>query len=112
MKSSERGLQIWTVLCGCALNRQTITYKQLANLIGMGAGTLARPLGHVMKYCDKNKLPALTSLVVKTGGGRPGSGLTTVTSNQMDKMREKVFQYNWYELLSPTVEELEEAYSS
>ena len=55
MKSSERGLQIWTVLCGCALNRQTITYKQLADLIGMGAGTLARPLGHVMKYCDKNR---------------------------------------------------------
>ena len=106
MTSAERGMQIWVVLCGCARNRQTLTYKGLAQLIGMGAGTLARPLGHVMKYCDSNKLPALTSLVVKTGGGKPGVGLTTVEQGTMDAERERVFNHNWYDGLPPTVADL------
>lgn len=106
MTSSERGMQIWVVLCSCAHNRQTITYKGLAQLIGMGAGTLARPLGHVMRYCETNDLPALTSLVVKTGRGKPGTGLTSVTPSTMDAMREQVFNHNWFGFLPPTVEEL------
>ncbi len=106
MKSTERGLQIWVVLCGCAQNRQTITYKRLAELIGMGAGTLARPLGHVMDYCSLHKLPALTSLVVKTGRGKPGVGLTSVKPEDMDEMREKVFRHNWYYNLPPAIQEL------
>jgi len=106
-KSYERSMQIWSVLVGCAHNRQTITYKLLAGLIGMGAGTLSRPLGHVMRYCDGSDLPALTSLVVKKGGGKPGSGLETVPSGQMDKMREAVYRYEWYKDLPPTIKQLE-----
>lgn len=109
MTSAERGMQIWVVLCGCAHNRQTITYKDLAQLIGMGAGTLARPLGHVMRYCESNDLPALTSLVVKTGGGKPGTGLTSVQPGAMDAMRERVFRHNWYDRLPPAVINLEGA---
>ncbi len=112
MKSAERGLQIWIVLCGCAHNRQTVTYKGLADLIGMGAGTLARPLGHVMRYCESHGLPALTSLVVKTGRGKPGTGLTTVEPSRMDEMREKVYRHNWYDCLPPTTEELAAEYST
>jgi alkylated DNA nucleotide flippase Atl1 len=109
MTSAERGIQIWVVLCGCAHNRQTLTYKGLAKLIGMGAGTLARPLGHVMRYCESNDLPALTSLVVKTGGGTPGIGLTSVRRGTMDAMREQVFNHNWYDSLPPAVTDLESA---
>lgn len=109
MTSVERGMQIWVVLCGCAHNRQTITYKALAKLIGMGAGTLSRPLGHVMRHCEATNLPALTSLVVKTGGGKPGTGLTTVRPAETDAMREQVFGHNWYDSLPPTIAELNNA---
>jgi len=112
MTSAERGLQIWVVLCGCAHNRQTITYKDIAQLIGMGPGTLAKPLGYVMLFCDSHKLPALTSLVVKTGRGKPGIGLTTVSPSEMDEERERVFSHSWYDHLPPTVKELEEACAS
>jgi len=96
MNWPERAMQIYQVLLGLAYNRQTITYASLAKLIGMGAGTLAQPLGYIMRYCKANKLPPLTALVVQTKSGKPGEGLTTVKQSQLDKDREDVYNHNWF----------------
>jgi alkylated DNA nucleotide flippase Atl1 len=109
MTKSERAQQVWQVLVSAAHNRQVFTYGILANLIGMGPGTLARPLGCVMKYCEQQGLPPLTVLVVGKKTGTPGSGLETVDPRHKDEQREKVFQYKWFIRLPPSAEHLEAA---
>ena len=105
---ATRAAQIWQILACKASNRQTLTYGQLADLIGFkGAGTLAHFLGHIMYYCIQNELPPLTVLVVKQDTGLPGEGLVGADLNAD---RERVFGYDWFALVSPTTEGLAAAY--
>ena len=104
----HRGLQIWLILVGKAANRQTVTYGQLAEIMGFkGAGILAPMLGHVMFYCQQNELPPLTVLVVNQDTGLPGEGLIGA---ELNADREKVFRFRWYDLRPPAPEELASAY--
>lgn len=104
----ERALQVWQILIGKAHNRQTMTYSELASLLGYSD---ARPIHHflnpIMRYCDQNALPPLTVLVVQKGSGSPGEGLTTTVDAAAD--RQRVFAYNWYNLHPPTPDELKAA---
>jgi hypothetical protein len=71
-----RALQIWLILICKASNRQTLTYKMLAEQIGFkGSGTLAHYLGHIQAFCFQNNLPPLTVIVVNQVNGLPGAGL-------------------------------------
>ena len=107
-KAAARAQQIWNILIGCAHNQQILTYGQLADILGFkGAGVFAESLGLIMDYCDREGLPPLTSLVVRKVEGDPGSGLTTTskyTSN--DEARMKVFQFEWYKLIPPSIADL------
>jgi hypothetical protein len=103
-----RALQMWQILIGKAHNRQTITYGQLAELLGFhGAGTLAHMLGHLYYYCPQNSLPPLTVLVVNQDTGLPGEGFADA---DLHRSREQVFGYDWYGVWPPTVEALDAAY--
>ena len=80
----------------------------LADLLRFkGAGVLAHMLGHIMGYCRQNSLPPLTVLVVNQQTGLPGEGLTGVDPNAD---REAVFNYDWYAICPPTLEQLAAAY--
>jgi hypothetical protein len=110
MTKVERATQIWAVLVAAAHNRQVLTYELLADIIGMGppgkgAGTLAHPLGVIMRYCEANHLPPLTVLVVNKITGQPGKGLKTIKELHTD--REHVFRRKWYETLPPQTAELQ-----
>ncbi len=94
MKRSARAMQIWQILISAAHNRQILTYTIVADLIGMGSGTLAQTLDMIMRYCKRNNLPSLTSLVVNKNTGQPGEGLTTLV--ELNRDRERVFEYNWF----------------
>ena len=97
MTRSERAMQVWQILLGTAHNRQTITYGQLATHLEFeGAGVFANILGCIMRYCEDNKLPPLTCLVVNQTTGLPGDGLITV--EDLPKDREAVYKKNWYAL--------------
>ena len=64
MTREQRAAQIWPILTLCATRRQSLTYDQLARLIGVlrpGLGQLLEPL---QSYCILNSLPPLTVLVV------------------------------------------------
>ena len=101
-------LQIWLILISKASNRQTITYGDLAKLMGFkGAGMMGGILDYVMHYCDQNKLPPLTVLVVAAGRGAPSEGL--ITSQNIDADREAVYAYDWFSLVPPTPDELKSA---
>lgn len=104
-----RALQAYLVLIGLAWNRQTITYGDLSQhqmAFGQG-GVLAAPLGCIMGWCHENGLPALTALVVNKETGLPGEGLYAATNLPVEQQR--VFGFNWYSLMPPSTQELQEA---
>lgn len=100
-----RALQIWQILIGLAYNRQTMTYGQVADVLGYeGAGVLGRQLGHIMHFCDQNDLPALTVLIVNCDTGLPGEGLET--RKNLHEEREEVFKQDWFSIYPPSTSEL------
>lgn len=105
-----RALQIWQILIGAAHARKTLTYKELAGLLGYkGAGVLGRPLGRVAAWCEQAGLPPLTLLVVSQGEGIPGDGLPP---RQAHDRREAVFREDWYALYPPNEAQLEGAFAA
>jgi len=95
MSRPARAMQVWQILIAAAHERRTLTYGDVADLLGFdGAGVLAQTLGLIMTYCKNEGLPPLTVLVVKHDTGLPGEGLTTVENLPRD--REAVYQYAWY----------------
>ena len=107
-----RAVQAWQVLVGAAMNRQTLTYKGLANLMYNGRnaqGVLAHILGHVAFYCIENDLPPLTSIVVGMGRGTPGQEIP-MDLKKTDSERERVYKRDWYNVYPPIAEELHAAY--
>jgi hypothetical protein len=108
---STRALQIYQVLIGLAWNRQTVTYGSLSReqMEGFGGGgILNRPLERIMRWCEANHLEPLTVLVVGDDTGVPGHGLTTVANNDWPAAQQRVFKFNWYSIMPPTLEELNE----
>jgi alkylated DNA nucleotide flippase Atl1 len=108
-KSAIRALQTWIYLIAKAKNRQIVTYKELADLMGYPtANPLSWILGCIMYYCEQNNLPPLTILVVNEKG-IPGEGFSTVDLEKYHQAREEVFNYPWYDLVPPSIDEFEEA---
>ncbi len=110
MTTYERALQMDTVLIGAADNRQSLTYDQIGQKVGLPRQAVSNHLAHIMRHCQHHGLPPLTVLVVQSGTGRPGAGLTTTTDNDRD--REAVFGHEWYRLRPLTVEVRHEASSA
>ncbi len=108
----DRALQAWQILIGAAMNRQTLTYKGLSQLMYKkdAAGVLDKILGHVAFFCSDNKLPALTSIVVGKGRGTPGRDIP-VAPKVMDREREKVYDYDWYNVYPPTPTQFAESFA-
>jgi hypothetical protein len=112
MTKYERSLQIWSLLICAARERKSFTYGQIAEILSMGgAGVMANFLGPIMWCCDRNGWPALTVLVVNKDTGLPGDGLVTVENvfdvKHVNREREKVFKFDWFTLVPPTVKDFE-----
>lgn len=75
------------------------------------AGVLNEILGHVASYCKANDLPGLTTIVVGKGRGTPGEQIP-VDPTTMDREREKVYAFDWYNVVPPTPEELATAFAT
>ena len=109
----DRAVQAWQILVGAAMNRQTYTYEILSIKMyeKKAPGVLDSILGHIAYYCNDNELPALTSIVVGKGRGTPGSDIP-VDQDNIDALREAVYERDWYNVYPPTAEELREAYEN
>jgi hypothetical protein len=109
-KNPARAVQAWQILVGKAMNRQTVTYDGLGELMfrRQAAGVLAHILGHVALYCNDNNLPPLTAIVVSQRG-TPGPGIP-IDRTTLDEQREKVYGWDWYNVYPPSEAELAEAY--
>jgi hypothetical protein len=108
-----RAIQAWQILVGLAKHRQTITYLGLSRLMyGKDAqGVLAAILGHVAFFCIDEELPPLTSIVVVKGAGHPSHGLPADHS-RLDELRERVYDFDWYDVYPPTEDQLKTAYDA
>jgi hypothetical protein len=95
------------------MNRQTITYAGLAQAMYRrnAQGVLDRVLGHVAFYCIDSKLPPLTSIVVGKGRGTPGRDIP-IDLSKVDREREKVYGYDWYDVHPTSAGELQKAFDN
>lgn len=109
MTRSERASQIWAVLAWAARNRQSLTYTQLSELIGVPRAGLGKLLEPIQSYCMLNKLPPLTVLVVKQESGLPGHGFTGASAGDLAKEQMQVFTQDWLLHGNPQPEKLEAA---
>ena len=88
--------------------RQEITYRDLRRLMvnpERSYRVLGGCLNPIMNYCLLNDLPPLTTLVVSEVTGKPGDGFTA-GSGDLNADRFQVFDFNWYSIFPPTLEEL------
>jgi len=74
-------------------------------------GVLANILGHIAFYCEDNKIPPLTSIVVGKWRGAPGSEIP-VDPESIDGERAKVYDYDWYDVYPPSEDELKTAFDN
>jgi len=110
-KHKDRAVQAWQILVGAAMNRQTFTYEILSVKMyrKKAAGVLDQILGHIAFYCNDNDLPALTSIIVGKGRGTPGDDIP-IDQDDMDAHRERVYEYDWYNVYPPTADELHDSF--
>jgi hypothetical protein len=108
-----RAVQAWQILVGLAKNRQTITYLGLSRFMYNkdAAGVLNEILGHVAFYCNQEKLPPLTSIVVGKGVGQASDGIP-VDQTKLDELRERVYDYDWYNVYPPNEDDLKAAFAA
>ena len=95
MTREERALQIWQVLIGAAHSRQTLTYEDLGEIVGLLARGVGRYLYIISRYCTAHDLPPLTVLVVQKASGLPSPGLTVDDANAA---QQQVYAHPWYRM--------------
>ncbi len=105
MSVSQRACQIWAVLAWAAKHRQSITYPELAQLIGVPTVALGQLLEPIHSYCSLKNLPYLTILVVQRDTGYPGLGFTGVLVEKYAEETAKVFLFDWLKYGNPGAKE-------
>lgn len=103
----EQAHIIWVILTGIVLSgRKTITYGELAELMGYGkqAGrTLAGALGLVSIYCLYNGLPPLSVIVVRKDTEEPGWLDMIRNGKTLQDEQKEVHQTDWHHYRVPLV---------
>jgi hypothetical protein len=85
-------MQFWSVLVLAARNQQLLSYTTLEELTGIPRQAMGSFLGPIAAYCERQKLPQITSIVVSQETGVPGEfypGANAAT----DQVRS--FVYDW-----------------
>ena len=95
-----RAAAIWEVLVSRAAENRTLTYKSLSEEVNVHHRALRHALEVIQEYCQTNKLPHLTALVVNSTTGVPGAG-NNLDDSQLEKEYQRIFHYNWAAILNP-----------
>ena len=103
----HRALKTYLILIGHATRRETTTYGDLAAKLGDNVQPISvgNYLDPISRYCERNNLPRLTVLAVGKDSGVPSDGYPGPRES-IDEDRERVYRYNWYNLIPPTIAEL------
>jgi hypothetical protein len=95
-----RAAAIWDVLISHAANKQTLTYKALSEEVNVHHRALRHALEVIQEYCQTNKLPHLTALVVNSTTGVPGAG-NNLDDSKLEKEYLRIYSFNWAGMLNP-----------
>lgn len=107
-----RAVQIWQILIGAAVRRQTVTYGQLAKIMGFGgAGVFGQMLYAIHLYCDANDLPYLNAIVVNKATGEPG-GEYPAPRASIPRTHARVWEYPWHAYYVPSQADLRASWES
>jgi HNH endonuclease len=94
--------RVWPVLVRAAQKRRTLTYGEVAPLIGLGLPIPVRHALHpIYLLCPEKGWPHLTGLVVNADTGRPGPGFEAWKDEDLEKRWAEVFDYDWGQLPPP-----------
>lgn len=99
-----RAAAIWEVLIAQATANKTLTYKALSEEVNVHHRALIHALYVIQEYCQSNKLPHLTALVVNSTTGVPGAG-NNLDDSQLEKEYQRVYGYKWAAMLNPFINE-------
>jgi len=99
----ERAERAWTILVKLAEERRSITYGELAEIMGVHPRVCRYFLGLIQDHCSKRSLPPLQSLVVNKRTGLPGGGYTGSPRDhhQIENAQNKVYDYQWKKIKNP-----------
>ena len=100
-----RAQQVWVVLVATAMSHQTVTYGELAKLMGYdttAARTTIKPLAILAKFCLNHDLPQLNALVVAADTGEPGGQIILKDGETSQQAQQQVFGFDWYSLRVPS----------
>lgn len=95
----ERAFHMWDELIMLASQKNSVTYKQLAQRLGLHHRVLRYPLELIQNHCLEAHLPALTVLVVNSYSGKPGAGFTA--HSDVGASTRKVLEYSWTKVGNP-----------
>lgn len=90
-----RAYVLWSILVNCARKKETITYKEVSEKMGIHHRVLRWPLGLIQDHCSQEKLPHLTILVVNAQKRVPGDGFIDSNIDDKETALEKVYQEQW-----------------
>ncbi len=99
-----RAQQAWVILAHCAKNQRTITYGELAELMGydrQAARATIKPLAAVAYFCTKADVPQLNTIVVNADSGEPGESVV-LGADSAGTAQRKVYQFNWFSVRVPS----------
>lgn len=97
----ERAYRAWPVLVDRASKKTTITYGELAKILGIHHRAVRYVLGVIQKHCLDEHLPPLTILIVNQSEGMPGEGFIAWDVDDLETGLAKVYGWNWTAIENP-----------
>ena len=85
---------IWEILIKCANNKQTISEKTLAGMLGIGIKDLPQAIEPVSNYCRENNLLPLHALIVSEKEAL-GEGADESHKNRVGQLFFWIFDVEW-----------------
>lgn len=82
-------------------NNITITYGDLAYILGIHALSVSYNLNQIHRFCNRNNLPRLNIIVVRKDTNKPGKGMPSDVVD-FNKEISQVREHDWYQYKIPT----------
>ena len=95
MTEKEKIERVYSVLAECASKQKLISYSCLAKRTGVGVAiSIPVELAFIAGFCMARGWPGLTSLVVRKGTTRPGSGYVPILGS-VEQDQESAYEFDW-----------------
>ena len=109
-----RAQQAWQILTAYVQFSQdldqfgegVITYGRLGRIMGLADLTAGRaaiaPVRHIFRFCEANKLPLLSAMVVRKDTGFPGWDYAVPNEKALRRIQKEVLDFPWFSIRLPS----------